>query len=110
MSYNGITTDGTTTKNNGITTDGVGLNSKNGGITAGAILSTPTSKDVEALIKNAISLRKQMQSTLWDTTFENQFGDDMDAMLADINSVIAHCAPLLGWARAGELGDYITPE
>ncbi len=51
-----------------------------------------------------------MQCVLWDSSFDNQFGDDIDAMQTDINDIIAKCAPILGWTRAGELGDFITPE
>ena len=70
----------------------------------------PTSKEIEDIITSAIALRTKMQCVLWDSSFGNQFGDEIDAMQTDINSIIALCAPLLGWARAGELGDYITPE
>lgn len=65
-------------------------------------LPTPSSKEVENIIKKAYDLRKMIES-LWDTSFEIQFGDDMDSMLTNINSVIAYCAPLLGWAKAGEI-------
>lgn len=70
---------------------------------------TPRSTDIEGIIKDAIALRTKMQCILWDTTFDNQFADEIDAMQTEVNSIIANCAPLLGWARAGELGDYITP-
>ena len=70
---------------------------------------TPRSVDIEGIIKDAIVLRTKMQSVLWDTTFDNQFADEIDAMQTEVNCIIANCAPLLGWARAGELGDYIIP-
>ena len=70
----------------------------------------PLSTDIEDIIKCAISLRTKMQCILWDSSFDNQFADEIDAMQTDINDIIAKCAPILGWARAGELGDFITPD
>lgn len=65
-------------------------------------LPTPSSREIENMIRKAYELRKMIES-LWDTSFEIQFGDDMDDMLTSINSVISYCAPLLGWAKAGEI-------
>ena len=72
--------------------------------------NTPLSTEIEDIIKCAIALRTKMQCVLWDCPFDNQFADEIDAMQTDINDIIAKCAPILGWARAGELGDFITPE
>ncbi|MBD5229650.1 MAG: hypothetical protein HDS69_06400 [Bacteroidales bacterium] len=73
-------------------------------LTDSTALPTPSSKEIERMIRKAYELRKMIES-LWDTSFEIQFGDDMDNMLTNINSVIAYCAPILGWAKAGEIGN-----
>lgn len=71
-------------------------------LTDSTALPTPSSKEIEGMIRKAYELRKMIES-LWDTSFEVQFGDDMDNMLTNINSVIAYCAPILGWAKTGEI-------
>lgn len=65
--------------------------------------TAPLAIDIEDIVRDAISLRSKIGDVLWDTPFENQFGDELDGMLSDINGVIAHCAPLIGWARVTEL-------
>lgn len=70
--------------------------------------SNVTSKEIENLITGAIDWRIKMQSLLWDSDFDTQFEDEIDEISNSINNIIAKCAPILGWARVGELGDYMA--